>query len=72
MMRTTLTIDDTVANKLLEVTKKDSVIKAVREAIENYIKMKEKEKLLSLFGNIDLDIDLDELRKTEFREVDFK
>ncbi len=71
-MRTTLTIDDTVANKLLEVTKKDSVIKAVREAIENYIKMKEKEKLLSLFGNIDLDIDLDELRKTEFREVDFK
>lgn len=71
-MRTTITIDDTVANKLLEVTKKDSVIKAVREAIENYIKMKEKEKLLSLFGNIDLDIDLDELRKTEFREVDFK
>ncbi|MCH8067763.1 MAG: hypothetical protein IID16_00615 [Candidatus Marinimicrobia bacterium] len=71
-MRTTITIDDTVANKLLEVTKKDSVVKAVREAIENYIKMKEKEKLLSLFGNIDLDIDLDELRKTEFREVDFK
>ncbi|MCH7732526.1 MAG: hypothetical protein IIB44_08445 [Candidatus Marinimicrobia bacterium] len=72
MMRTTITIDDTVANKLLEVTKKDSVVKAVSEAIKNYIKMKEKEKLLSLFGNIDLDIDLDELRKTEFREVDFK
>lgn len=71
-MRTTITIDDTVANKLLEVTKKDSVVKAVSEAIKNYIKMKEKEKLLSLFGNIDLDIDLDELRKTEFREVDFK
>jgi len=71
-MRTTITIDDTVANKLLEVTKKDSVVKAVREAIENYIKMKEKEKLISLFGNIDLDIDLDELRKTEFRELDFK
>ena len=71
-MRTTITIDDTVANKLLEVTKKDSVVKAVSEAIKNYIKMKEKEKLLSLFGNLYLDIDLDKLRKTEFRGVDFK
>lgn len=71
-MRTTITIDDTLANKLLEVTKKDSVVKAIKEAIKNYIKMKEKEKLFSLFGNLDLDIDLDELRKTEFREVDFK
>lgn len=71
-MRTTITIDDTLANKLLEVTKKDSVVKAIKEAIKNYIKMKEKEKLFSLFGNLDLDIDLDELRKMEFREVDFK
>lgn len=71
-MRTTITIDDTLANKLLEVTKKDSVVKAIKEAIKNYIKMKEKEKLFSLFGYLDLDIDLDELRKTEFREVDFK
>lgn len=71
-MRTTITIDDVVAEKLLEVSKKETLVKAVREAIAKYIRMKEKEKILSLCGKIDLDIDLEALRNMEIEELGLK
>jgi Arc/MetJ family transcription regulator len=69
-MRTTVTIDDNTAKKLMRLAGKKTVAQAIKEAIQNYIKMKEKQKLLSLFGKIDLDIDLSELRNRELKEYD--
>lgn len=66
-MRTTLTIDDKIAKDLIQITKSDSLIDALKSVIDEYLKTKQKQKLLSLFGKIDLDLDVTELRNRELK-----
>ncbi|MCH8011835.1 MAG: type II toxin-antitoxin system VapB family antitoxin [Candidatus Marinimicrobia bacterium] len=71
MMRTTIIIDDKSAKELLELSHAETITKAIREAIESFIKKQRIKRLMEMRGTIDLKIDLDELRNTEFRKVDF-
>ncbi len=70
-MRTTIIIDDKSAKELLELSHAETITKAIREAIESFIKKQRIKRLMEMRGTIDLKIDLDELRNTEFRKVDF-
>ncbi|MCH8067762.1 MAG: type II toxin-antitoxin system VapB family antitoxin [Candidatus Marinimicrobia bacterium] len=70
-MSTTITIDDKSAKELLELSQAETITKAIREAIESFIKKQRIKRLMEMRGAIDLEIDLDELRDTEFRKVDF-
>ena len=69
-MRTTITIDDKIAEDLLKISDAKNIPQAVREAVQEFIKFKKKQMLLSLSGKIDLDIDINELRKRELDELD--
>ena len=70
-MRTTITIDDKSAKELLVLSHAETITKAIREAIKSFIKKQRIKRLMEMRGTIDLEIDLDELRDTEFRKVDF-
>ena len=61
-MRTTITIDDETAAALMSSIGTDSLPKAIRAAIKFYMARRKKEKLLSLFGTLEMDVDADQLR----------
>lgn len=61
-MRTTITLDDHTLRELMSSSKSSSVPKAILEAVKWYVKRQQKEKLLSLFGKVDLDLDLEKVR----------
>lgn len=57
-MRTTVTVDDTTVKKLLVLTKTKSLTNALRHIIATFLEQKEKEKLLALFGTVELETDI--------------
>ena len=69
-MRTTLTIDDKLAHELMRNTGQKSLIEATMMVIRDYLDKRKKNKLLGLFGKMDLDVDVDELRNREVQEHD--
>ena len=64
-MRTTVTIDDKKARALMAIYRTQTLPKAIRSAINEYLQIKSRAKLLTLFGKVDLDIDLKKLRRWE-------
>lgn len=61
-MRTTLDIPENLVEEIMEMTQAKTKNQAVREVLENYIKLVKRKKLLAMKGTIDLKIDLDSLR----------
>ena len=69
-MRTTLNIDDVLFHDLLAVTSAKTKTEAVRTALKEFLRMKRKEKLLAMRGQLDLSDNWLELRQREVAEYE--
>lgn len=67
-MRTTLNIDDHLLTDIQVLTGKKNRSEAVRFALQEYIRQKQKKQLLSLRGTVDIDDNWQELRSLEMDE----
>ena len=66
-MRATLQLPDSLIDDLLKVTGERTKTRAICLAIEDYIRQKRKEKLLSLSGKIKFDLDWQEMEGIELK-----
>jgi hypothetical protein len=64
-MRTTLNIKDNMMDALLKRTKSKSKTKAVEVAIKDYLEKKAIEDLISLSGNIHIELDWEKEEEAE-------
>lgn len=64
-MRTTIQIDDDTFADLMRLTKASTKAEAVRIALNEYIRMRRKQQLLSLRGNLELSDNWQEFRDLE-------
>ena len=67
-MRTTLNIDDNLFTILMQLTQTKTKTEAVRKALINYIKLKKKENLLNLRGQLSIEDMSKKLRKLEMNK----
>ena len=67
-MRTTLNLDDSLINKLLETTREKSKTRAITIAIKNYLKNSNIKKILSYQGNLTIENNWQKLEKEELDE----
>jgi len=68
-MRTTIHVDDEVFDDLVELTAAKTKTEAVRLALLEFIRLKRKEELLSLRGQLDIEDNWEHLRSLEIRET---
>jgi len=61
-MRTTLDIPAELLDEIMELTGAATKNQAVKEVLEEQIKLMKRKRLLTMKGTIDLDLDLDSLR----------
>ncbi len=66
-MRATLNLPDALIDHLLQVTGEKKKTKAICLAIEDYIRRKRREKLLSLSGKIQFDLGWREMEEIELK-----
>lgn len=66
-MRATLNLPDPLIDDLLKVSGQRKKTKAICLAIEEYIRRRRKESLLSLSGKIDIDLDWQKLEEQELK-----
>ena len=64
-MRTTLTIDDVVIEKLIQDTGQKQAVVAIRFALDAYLKQRQKQKVLSLRGQVQIEDNWQALRALE-------
>lgn len=64
-MRTTLTIDDSQIQDLMQVTGKSSAVSAIRQALDEYLRQSRKKKVLALRGQVQMADNWRELRALE-------
>ena len=69
-MRTTLNIDDRLFKDLLDTTHAKTKTEAVKTAITEYLRIKRKEKILSMRGKINITDNWKQLRQLEVTEHD--
>jgi len=62
-MRTTLELPDTLVNEAMSLTNISTKTEMIKFALENVIQHEKIKGLTNYFGKLDLDINLDELRK---------
>ena len=68
-MRTTINIDDNLFRDLMSATQSKSKTEAVKTAIIEYLRLKRKEKVLSMRGKLDMDNGWKDLRQQEVMEL---
>lgn len=68
-MRTTLNIPDELLSTLKKVTGEKTKTKAICIAIDDYIRKKKIEKLISLSGKIKIDYDWKNMEELEIKEI---
>jgi len=68
-MRTTINIDDNLFRDLMSATQSKSKTEAVKTAIIEYLRLKRKEKVLSMRGKLDIDNGWEDLRQQEVMEL---
>ena len=71
-MRTTLNIDDDVMKFAMEETKASTKTEAVRQALDDYVRRRNIERLIALGGKVRFDVDWKTLRKGWNRYSDFR
>jgi len=64
-MRTTITIDDDLMTQLMRITGESSPAKALRQAVQDYVRQARVKKLLALRGQVALEDNWQELRALE-------
>ena len=62
-MRTTLDLSDSLLEEAMALTKIRTKTEVITRALENLIQKEKLQQLKNYYGKIDLDIDLDVLRK---------
>jgi hypothetical protein len=62
-MRTTLEIPENLILEIMKLTGAKTKNQAIKEALESQIKLIKRKRLISMKGTIDLEIDLDTMRK---------
>ena len=62
-MRTTLDLSDTLLEEAMALTKITTKTEVITQALENLIQKEKLKQLESYYGKVDMDIDLDTLRK---------
>ena len=62
-MRTTLELPDTLVHEAMVLTNISTKTELIKCALENIIQREKIKKLTGYYGKLDLDIDLDKLRK---------
>jgi len=67
-MRTTINIDDSVLENLLEYTHQKSKTRAITIAIKDYLRRKRLEKILSFQGKLDVEDNWQQLEEEEMKE----
>lgn len=68
-MRTTINIDDNLFRDLMSATQSKSKTEAVKTAIIEYLRLKRKEKVLSMRGKLDIEDGWKDLRQQEVMEL---
>lgn len=64
-MRTTLSIDDSVMDKVMRYTRQPNAIQALRTVIDSYVEHAQRQELLAMRGTVQLDDNWAALRKLE-------
>jgi len=64
-MRTTLNLPDDLVKELVKITGEKNKTHLIRTALADMLKRIKREKLIGFRGQIDIDIDLDELRRRD-------
>jgi hypothetical protein len=64
-MRTSVTLEKEILDDLLKATKAKSKASAVREAVSEYLRRGKIEKIKSMKGKLEFDLDTDETRHHE-------
>jgi hypothetical protein len=67
-MRTTLNVDDQLFDELMRVTQAKTKTEAVRVALNEYLRLKRKQQLLTLRGRLDIADNWRMLRELETEE----
>lgn len=67
-MRTTLIIDDKILSDVITQTGKNNRSEAVRMALQEYLKIKRKQQVISMRGTVDVEDNWELLRKMEKAE----
>lgn len=62
-MRTTLELSDTLLEEAMTLTNSATKTEVITRALENLIQKEKLQKLTNYYGKVDLDIDLNALRK---------
>ncbi|GAB6276073.1 MAG: type II toxin-antitoxin system VapB family antitoxin [Rectinema sp.] len=62
-MRTTLDLPDELVNEAMTVTRSKTKTDLIKTALQNIIQKEKTKSLQQYFGKVDLDIDLDTMRK---------
>ncbi len=65
-MRTTVTIDKTILDRLLHESGHKNKATAVREAVAAYLRQKKRAKIMSMKGKLKFDMTADQLRHCEW------
>lgn len=69
-MRTTVTIDDADMEFMLRETRLKSQPAVIRAAVQAFVRQLKLKRVLALRGSMQLDIDLDALRKVELEDAE--
>ena len=62
-MRTTLDLSDTLLEEAMALTKITTKTEVITQALENLIQKEKIQKLKGYYGKVDLDVDLNTMRK---------
>ncbi|GHV86540.1 hypothetical protein AGMMS50230_21480 [Spirochaetia bacterium] len=62
-MRTTLELPDTLLNEAMSLTNMSTKTALIKYALENIIQREKIKELVNYFGKVNLDIDLNKMRK---------
>jgi len=69
-MRTTINIDDSLFQDVLNLTRAKTKTEAIRTALKEYLRMKRKEKILGMRGKLNIKPDWEKLREEETGEYE--
>ena len=67
-MRMTLTLDDNMAEQLMQMTGEKTPLFAIRHALKDYLAAVRKQKLLALRGQVQVEDNWRQLRQVDMKE----
>lgn len=67
-MRTTITLDDQLANQLMQITGEHNPVAAIRLALQDYLRLARKQQVLALRGQVQVDDNWQALRALDSQD----